>query len=257
VTEGGVPYYLAPGNHDVTANEDLANPQRVQGLRNYLLAPTNLIPPDTSTRRLAEYPTFAFGYGNTFVIGIDSNIPNDVTQFDWVKSQLEGLDRKRFVNVIVFCHHPVFSSGPHGGPRTESQTLALRTRYMPLFREHHVGAVFAGHEHLFEHWIERYSDSTGTHRMDHVVSGGGGAPLYSYMGEPYLNDYLQANAALQVRVEHLVKPGIDPGDNPYHFVIVRVDADRLDMEVIGVDFGTRFQPYRSNKVQLRDTPTQQ
>jgi hypothetical protein len=77
------------------------------------------------------------------------------------------------------------------------------------------------------------------------------------MGEPYLNDYLQANAALQVRVEHLVKPGIDPGDNPYHFVIVRVDADRLDMEVIGVDFGTRFQPYRSNKVQLRDTPPQQ
>src|SRR5437867_2873899 len=33
-TEGGVPYYLAPGNHDVTIAEELNNPQRQQGLRN-------------------------------------------------------------------------------------------------------------------------------------------------------------------------------------------------------------------------------
>jgi hypothetical protein len=123
---------------------------------------------------------------------------------------------------------------------------------MPLFRTHHVKAVFAGHDHLFEHWVERYTDDKGIHRLDLVTSGGGGAPLYSYSGEPDLTDYLRANESSKVRVEHLVKPGLNPSDNPYHFVIVRVDGDRLDFEVVGVDSGINWRPYRSNTVQLRD-----
>src|ERR1051326_5258273 len=34
-TEGRIPYFLAPGNHDVTAAQDIANAQRQQGLTNY------------------------------------------------------------------------------------------------------------------------------------------------------------------------------------------------------------------------------
>jgi hypothetical protein len=49
-----------------------------------------------------------------------------------VKAQLEGLDRKRYVNVIAFCHQAPFSSGPHGGSTVEPQTIDLRTKYMPL-----------------------------------------------------------------------------------------------------------------------------
>src|SRR2546422_4108204 len=59
-TEGGLPYFLAPGNHDVTVAENLDNPQRQQGLRNYLQAMSQLIPPDNARRRLAGYPTYAF-----------------------------------------------------------------------------------------------------------------------------------------------------------------------------------------------------
>ena len=44
-TEGGVPYFLVPGNHEATTTE--------VGLRNYFDAVTALIPPDTSPRRLA------------------------------------------------------------------------------------------------------------------------------------------------------------------------------------------------------------
>ena len=54
----------------------------------------------------------------------------------------------------------------------EPPTVALRTRYMPLFHQHDVRMVLSGHEHLFEHWVERYSDASGEHRMDLVVSGG-------------------------------------------------------------------------------------
>jgi hypothetical protein len=80
---------------------------------------------------------------------------------------------------------------------------------------------------LFEHWVERYTDATGPHRMDLVVSAGGGAPLYYYTGEPDLSGYLKANAANEVTLEHLVKPGREPGSNPYHYVVVRVDEPSI------------------------------
>ncbi|MFY9531525.1 MAG: hypothetical protein WBC04_18090 [Candidatus Acidiferrales bacterium] len=90
--------------------------------------------------------------------------------------------------------------------------------------------------------------------MDLVVSGGGGAPIYAYTREPDLRDYLKANESSKVTLEHLVKPSVERGSNPYHYVIVHVDGEKLDMEVIGVDWGSGFQPYRSNKIELRDPP---
>jgi len=251
-TEGGVPYFLAPGNHDVSAADNLAAPQRQQSLRNYLDAMAQLIPPNNAHRRLAEYPTYAFGYGNTFVVALDSNIANDAVQYEWVKNQIEGLNRNRYVNVVALFHHPVFSSGPHGASKLEPPSAALRSRYMPLFRAHHVKLILSGHDHLFEHWVERYTDGTGRHRIDLVTTAGGGAPLYSYQGEPDLTAYLKSNDAAKVQVEHLVKPGVTPGENPYHYVVVRVDGERIDLDVIGVDWGVSFQPYRSNRVELRD-----
>jgi 3',5'-cyclic AMP phosphodiesterase CpdA len=250
--QGGVSYFLVPGNHDVSGAEAVTIPGRQTGLRNYLAAMANLIPAEGSPRRLPGYPTYAFAYGNTFVLGLDADIAGDETQFAWVTSQLEGLDRKRFTNLIVFCHHAPFSSGPHGGPNVENPTAILRARYMPLFQAQHVRAVFSGHEHLFEHWVERYTDASGPHRMDLIVSGGGGAPIYTYSGEPDLKPFLQANAASKLTLEHLVKPSADAGENPYHYVIVHVDGDRLDLEVVGVDWGARFQPYRTNKTTLQD-----
>lgn len=253
-TTGGVPYFLAPGNHDVTSSGDLASPGRAEGLRNYLQAVNQLIPPDGATRRLTGYPSFAFGYGNTFVLGFDSNIAEDSTQYAWVSSQLEGLDRKRYQHVVVFFHHPAYSSGPHGGAIIERPTAAVRARYMPLFRKHRVEVLFTGHEHFYEHWVERWRDSAGKpQRMDQIVSGGGGAPLYSYQGEPDLRDYVRAAGTDSVRVEHLVKPGMEPGDNAYHYVVVHVDGPRLWLEVVGVDWGRGYLPYRTNRATLTDS----
>jgi 3',5'-cyclic AMP phosphodiesterase CpdA len=230
-----IPYFLTAGNHDVF-------PTRAQGLHNLLAAMSQLIPPEGSPRRLNGYPTYAFGYGTVFVIAFDSNIADDPVQLAWVTDQLEHLDRARFPVVVAFMHHPVYSSGPHAVPMAEAATLALRTRYMPLFRRHHVRLLATGHEHFYEHWVERYTDAGVEYRIDELVTGGGGAPTYTYRGEPDLSTYLAAGAAQRVRVEHLVKPGRTIAENPNHFVIIDVDGDRLTAEIVTAS-GTPFAPF--------------
>ncbi len=251
--EGGVPYFLSVGNHDVGNAAEHLHPSRADGLRNYFATNANLIPPESSPRRLKGYPTYAFGYANTFFIAFDSDIPDDTVQLAWVRAQLAGLDRRRYVNVALVFHHPPFSSGPHGGANLERQAASIRTRWMPLFRQHHVRLLLTGHEHLYEHWVERYTDASGVHRMDQIVSGGGGAPLYGYLGEPDLRAYLRSDTAAKLRVEHLARPAVDPGANPFHYVVVHVDGAQLSLEVIGVDWGRGFAPYRTNTSRL-DTP---
>ena len=266
LTGANVPYFFTAGNHDVTTMP-AGDPQRSVGLHNTLSANSKLIPPEGSPRRLAGYPTYAFGYGNTFVIALDSNIASDTTQLAWVGGQLERLDRARYRHVVAFFHHPPFSSGPHGGAsadpvpgtgvkapdRIEAQTTAIRTLYMPLFRKHHVRMLVTGHDHLFDHWVERYDDQKVSYRMDSIVTGGGGAPLYGYAGEPDLRAYHAANAAANVRVEHLMRPGPTGADNPHHFVIVQVDGDRLTLEVVAAG-AAPYAPYPGavSKIALDD-----
>lgn len=251
VTQGaGLPYYPSPGNHDVAFGAGESTDRL--GLRNYLAAIAALVPRDGNLRRLDGYPTYAFAYGNTFVLALDSNIANDQQQLDWASKQLDGLDRGRFKHLVAFFHHPVFSSGPHGGTRVESPTAALRKRWMPLFRKHRAALLLTGHEHLYEHWVERWELGGRKHRLDQIVTGGGGAPPYTFQGRPDLREYLLAGQAEKVAVNQLVRPGPDSGDNPYHYLVVQVDGDRLRVEVVGVDWGAGFAPYRTRGTGLFD-----
>ena len=257
-----LPFFFAVGNHDVTPLP-VGDPGRALGLHNTLTAMSRLIPAEGSPRRLSGYPTYSFGYGNTFLLAIDSNIATDTFQLAWVTNQLETLDRSRYRHVIAFFHHPPFSSGPHGGAsgdpmpgtgvkapdRVEAQTAAIRGTYMPLFRKHHVRMLITGHDHLYDHWVERFDDQGVTYRMDAIVTGGGGAPLYGYFGEPDLRAYLAANAASNVKIEHLMKPGPTGADNRHHFVVIQVDGDRLSLEVVGTG-PVPYTPYPGDQSTL-------
>jgi 3',5'-cyclic AMP phosphodiesterase CpdA len=246
-----LPYFFAVGNHDVTGVPTVGDPSREPGLRNASSAMSKLMPPDGSARRLDGYPTYAFGYGNLFAIALDSNIAGDAVQLAWVTSQLEHLDRARFRHVLVFFHHPPFSSGPHGGAHVEPSTAFIRDVYLPLFRRHHVRMIITGHEHLYEHWIERYVDGAVSYRMDQIVTGGGGAPIYVYSSEPDLTEYRQKTAAEHVTLEHVLKPGRAAADNPHHFVVIQVDGDRLSLEVVGS--GVPYAPYNGrSRIDLVD-----
>jgi calcineurin-like phosphoesterase family protein len=247
-----IPYFFSVGNHDVTTLP-LGDPQRALGLKNSLDAMAKLIPAEGSPRRLNGYLTYAFGFGNTFFIVLDSNIASDQAQLAWVTKQLEGLDRGRYHHVFAVFHHPPFSSGPHGGDIIEPQTEAIRALYMPLFRKHHVRGTFTGHDHFLDHWVERYTDGGREYRMDDVLSGGGGAPTYTYKGEPNLKAYLENGAAQHVRVEHLIRPGATAAENPNHFIVIQVDGDKLSLEVIGIG-APSYRPYGKIRLDL-NAPT--
>jgi calcineurin-like phosphoesterase family protein len=250
-TQGNLPYFFSVGNHDVTGMP-AGDPGRGLGLHYTLTAIANLIPREGSPHRLNGYPTYAFGFGNAFFLALDSNIASDTVQLAWVADQLEHLDRARFRHVFAFFHHPLFSSGPHSGiqppdpithergpDRVEPPSLAMRTLYAPLFRKYHVRMTIAGHDHLFDHWVERYADGGRTYRRDDVLTGGGGAPSYTYQGEP--QPYLTGAAEQGVELQHLAKPGPKTTDNPHHFTIIDVDGEKLSLEVVPV--GGALAPY--------------
>lgn len=251
-SEGDVPYFLVPGDQEVSPADALQHPERQRGLQNLLGLQGNLIPAEGSPRRLATYPTYAVGYGNTLVLVFDSNIANDEKQYEWVSAQLEGLNRDRFKNVIALCHHPAFSSGAFGA-RTEPMTTIIRNRYLPLFRKHRVKLFITGHERAFEHWAERYQGESGkAQRLDHIVMGSGGAPVQAYVGEPDTREYLRMFSAENILLERLAKPAFESSGNPYHYLLVLVDGEDITLEVVGVDWGRDFQPYRSNKTNLKE-----
>ncbi len=244
----GLPFIFAVGNHDV-GGRPAGDPDREARLRNVNAAMSKLWPPEGSVRRLTGYPTFAVGFGQMFFIAFDSNIPEDPIQLDWVTKQLAGLNRQRFPIVVALFHHPPFTTGSHGGPVIEKESAAVRRLYLPLFRKYHVRMTVAGHDHLYDHFVERYDDETGTHRMDHIVTGGGGAPIYTYRGEQNLKEGIPATP--RDVVEHITRPGAVAGDNPHHFVVFEVDGDRIWEKTIAT-VARPFTPLGQARFELGD-----
>jgi hypothetical protein len=73
----------------------------------------------------------------------------------------------------------------------------------------------------------------------------------TYQGEPETSAYLKCYADEQVPLEHVVRPGLDPADNPYHFVAVRVDGADLSPDVVGVNWAaTQAVPVERHGVEV-------
>ncbi|MEQ1911289.1 MAG: metallophosphoesterase, partial [Vicinamibacterales bacterium] len=249
IQQGGAPYFFAVGNHDVGTSTNLDDERRKIGLRNTSAAMSRLWPAEDSAERLTGYATYTFAYGQLFFIVLDSNLAGDARQLAWVSAQLSKLDRQRYPHVIAVFHHPPLTSGQHGGATIEPQTAAVRRLYMPLFRQHHVRLVITGHDHLYDHFVEHYEDAGGTYRMDLVVTGGGGAPIYTYSSEPDLAAYARTASPTKVSVDHLVRPGSTDADNPHHFVVVTVDGDRLSLRVVAAP-AAPFRPFGTETLNL-------
>jgi len=132
-------------------------------------------------------------------------------QYEWFVSDVAASDAPW--KLVVF-HHPVFTSGPHGGLGEDGRPAELPIRhlqehYVPLFEQYDVAMTFSGHDHLYE---RNYKDG-----VYYVTTGGGGAPLYDVEQNKVQNPYSQV-----LLVTH-------------HYCLVEVDKDTLRMSVFDTE----------------------
>jgi hypothetical protein len=184
----GVKFYASLGNHDDPGQRQYKH-FNMNGERYYSFKPS----------LTAGVRFFA----------LDSNYM-DPMQVEWLEKELagSGSDWK-----IPFFHHPPYSSGRHGSNEI------LREQLEPMFVEHRVNVVFAGHEHFYE----RVKPQKGI-------------------------QYFVAGASAKLR-----RGDIDPSaftafgyDEGYTFMLVEIDGDQLHFQTITdkgqtVDSGVVFK----------------
>ena len=107
---------------------------------------------------------------------------------------------------FVYFHHPIYSAVEN----RKASAARLGELFEPLLVEGGVTAVFAGHDHNYQHHLVK-----GIH---HIVTGGGGAPLYEVDPIPELT--LKA-----VKTENYVRVIVDGPK-------AKVDAFDLDGNVL-------------------------
>jgi len=131
----GVKFYASLGNHDNAAVEKAYKPFNMNDQQYY-----------------------TFKKGNVQFFALDSNYM-DPKELAWLTKELQnsGADWK-----ICYFHHPLYSSAAFHG-----SSLELRQILEPLFVQHGVQVVLAGHDHVYE----RIKAQKGIY---HFVAGSGG-----------------------------------------------------------------------------------
>jgi hypothetical protein len=146
---------------------------------------------------------YAYPYGDTFWITLDSNLPLEDDEVVWLEEQLKR--GAEYPYLFVTFHHPFFTFSKHV-PDTQE-----RDRLHPLFVEHGVSAVWSGHNHCYERFM--------VDGIPYVVSGGGGSSLYGtdshvVPGEEHLR--------LVARSTH-------------HYVVLDVNPEGTQVQVVDID----------------------
>lgn len=141
---------------------------------------------------------YATRFDDVVVIALDSNRPDDPNQLDFLENTLASATETW---KIVMFHHPPYSGGWHGSDMT------VRDAFVPLFEEHGVQLVMTGHDHDYQ----RSEDING---VTYVVSG----------GAALLRDTALADFSVVA-------------ESTYHFVDLKVSADRLALRAVGQDGG--------------------
>ncbi len=149
-----VPFYPVAGNHDLGRAGD----ERRRMNEIFSLWPG---PPD----RPAWGHWYSFDVGDVHFVVLDSNAYTHAEQLGWLERDLAGARAGGARAIFAVTHDGPFSRGLHRGNRYAAE------RYVPLLASYGVTLLFSGHDHLYQR-----GRADG---LAYIVSGGGGAPLYS------------------------------------------------------------------------------
>lgn len=148
-----IPVYYSPGNHDIGAAPTLQD--------------IDLFTADYGPAK------FSLKYKNNLFIGLNSCLIKSATpvleqeQFDWLKKELS--ENKDVKHIILFCHYPFFISAPDEADNYSNIPIETRKKYLALFNEYRVSAVFAGHTHN--------NSSAKFNDMDMIITSSSGNSL--------------------------------------------------------------------------------
>lgn len=128
-----------------------------------------LMPEQTTTTGLY----YSFSYGDVKFIMLNANRDTtsalDVTQYNWLKSELENKTEKW---TIVAMHNPMYSIGKWGSnPEKNQIARALCTQLKGLFVEYGVDLVLQGHDHCVSRTYPIKSDGTAATETFNEVDG--------------------------------------------------------------------------------------
>jgi hypothetical protein len=156
-----IPFYPAPGNHDVPAMQPGPGDELGPYLDNFFFP----------TSEPSPYYTFSYG-GLADFFAIDTtaiqedralgSIEPDSPQFLWLEKSLAASSAQW---KIPYFHHAPFNAGPG-----HAANLPGLRHVVQLFANSGVRAAFSGHEHNFQ--VSEQNASTGG--VLYVVSGAGG-----------------------------------------------------------------------------------
>lgn len=144
-----------------------------------------------------HYGSFDYGPAHfTYVDQFTGYAPGS-PQYAWIAADLAAT-RKPWRFVVL--HEPGWSAGGH------TDNLDVQRYLEPLFETYGVAMVFAGHNHYYARAV--------VHGVQHITTGGGGAPLYQ---------------------PHPDMPGVVAVSRSYHYCRVEIDGARLELEAVRPD----------------------
>lgn len=171
-----VPFYLAPGNHDI---EDEAS---ARFWRDHVELP-------------GRETYYSFTAGRSLFVVLNSNEPGQLErvtgeQLAWLQ---RTLDPEKYEHQFVFVHHPLFmwKGAFHEGEALDRHP-GDRDILHRLFVEKKVDIVFSGHEHTY-----RRQNVDG---VRYVITGGAGSPLYKHHGFNHFELVTVAGPTIRVKV---------------------------------------------------------
>ncbi|MFQ6044245.1 MAG: metallophosphoesterase family protein, partial [Candidatus Poribacteria bacterium] len=140
---------------------------------------------------------YAFVYGNSIFIILDANLMTHEEEFYipqkrvqrqyyWLKKVLKSASKDAQIkHKFIFFHEAPFVSAQkkvfglvtyHLGHAKKLRTYKIDDDFfLDIFREYDVDAVFVGHVHYYERWVERYRKDGEKRKITWVTTGGGGA----------------------------------------------------------------------------------
>lgn len=127
------------------------------------------------------YYSFTFGPSKHIVLSSYSSFVPDSIQYQWLVSELEATDRSVTPWLIVMIHCPIYTTFKNH--HDEIFTTKARTHLEPLFADHSVNFVIAGHVHSYMRTRPTINSTFDPRGPIYIIQGNGGRQV----NEPYLN----------------------------------------------------------------------